>query len=174
MTVKKKRINTSPCLRLRRLRRYLEELNSLFTWFYLSPCLIHKRTWVSRPRQEGYFETLDCHLLYQLAFRIKSYSLPQHLISLIHCPLLWQAWQAWIGLGNKLITGIFPSWLPWELESLLTVTSSFIDKAGYTPYLIFQHHLCAGGTEISPDCRYKYLIFYTASPYSCPPSLPSS
>ena len=31
--------------------------------------------------QDGYFETLDCHLLGLRAFRIKSYSLSQHLIS---------------------------------------------------------------------------------------------
>ena len=38
--------------------------------------------------EDGYFETLVCHLLSQLAFWIKSYFLPQHLV----CRLIGLSW----------------------------------------------------------------------------------
>ena len=45
-----------------------------------------KRNWHPDP-SDDYFETLVCHFLGLLAFRIKLYSLPQHLISnLLACP----------------------------------------------------------------------------------------
>ena len=58
--------------------------------FYFTPlpppvlCSI-KGKLASRPREVGYFETLVCRLLSQLALQIKSYALPRHLV-------LWFCW----------------------------------------------------------------------------------
>ena len=59
-----------------------------------SPTLSYKKNLASSPQQNGYFEILVCHPLDQPAFWIKSYSLPQHLISRL-IGLLWQADRAW-------------------------------------------------------------------------------
>ena len=40
-------------------------------------------------------KTWVCHLLSQLAFWIKSYSLPQHIVSWIHWPVMWWGEQTW-------------------------------------------------------------------------------
>ena len=71
---------------------------SLFCLLTLVPQCFFLALWknlTSRPWQGGYFETLVCHPLGQPAFRIKLYSLPQHLISQIHWPIVWQAEGAW-------------------------------------------------------------------------------
>ena len=72
-------------------RKYLQEFNGLFTLLpQLPPSLIQKRSGI-RPQLDGYFEMLVCHLLSQWALQIKSYSLPQHLVSQIYWPIMWVA-----------------------------------------------------------------------------------
>ena len=65
-------------------RRYLQELNDLLLFFLTSPHLWSIKELGIQTWQDGYFETLVCHLLSQLALWIKSYSLPQYLVSQIY------------------------------------------------------------------------------------------
>ena len=52
-----------------------------------------KKNLASRTQQDSNLEVLGFHLLSHLAFWIKSSSLPQHLISGIHWPVMW--WAEW-------------------------------------------------------------------------------
>ena len=65
-------------------RRYLQELNDLLLFFLTSPHLWSIKELGIQTWQDGYFETLVCRLLSQLALWIKSYSLPQYLVSQIY------------------------------------------------------------------------------------------
>jgi len=65
-------------------------------YFLTSPHLCSvKEPDIQRPREDYYFETFVCHLLGQLAFWIKLYSLPQQLIPQIYWPVMQQAGQVW-------------------------------------------------------------------------------
>ena len=55
----------------------------------------YKRIWHPDPDKVVIFETLFCHLLRLPAFQIKSYALPQHLVSQIYWPVVWLAEQGW-------------------------------------------------------------------------------
>ena len=56
---------------------------------------LYKITWHPVSNKMVISETLVCHLLGQPAFQIKSYSLPQHLISQIHYLVVQQAELVW-------------------------------------------------------------------------------
>ena len=93
MAAKKKRL-THSLPEVGHSRRDLQD-NGLFTLLsqlFLLPADplqdgYFEKNLASRPpsQQDGCFETLVCHLLGHPAFQIKSYSLLQHLVSLLTC-----------------------------------------------------------------------------------------
>ena len=81
MAARKKRLLTHSSPKVSHSRRYLKD-NGLFTLLLTSSssCSIKEPDGVSRPQQDGYFETLVSLVLSQPAFQVKLYSLPQHLV----------------------------------------------------------------------------------------------
>ncbi|XP_019818339.2 uncharacterized protein [Bos indicus] len=76
-------------------------------------------------QQDGYLETLVCHLLNQLAFHAKSYSLPQHLVlNSLACHVVSRASLDWVTANSIL-------WffcLLWDEMSIFSRPFSFMIK----------------------------------------------
>ena len=99
MAARKKEL-THPLPEAGHSRRCLQDLMVFLLYFPTSsPSLFYKRNWHPEPRLDGSFETLVCHLLRLPAFRIKLYSLPQHLVSRFTGLLCGE--QSELRLGNR-------------------------------------------------------------------------
>ena len=99
-----------------------------FLFPHLSHLLSIKETGI-QIQWDGYFETLVCHSLGQLALRIKSYSMLQHLSS--HSLVCWVASRASLDLVtvNQSVQSLSRVWLfvtPWTAacQASLSITNS--------------------------------------------------
>ena len=95
----------------------------VFLLCYLtSPISDPQKNLVSRPQQDSLFETLVCHLLSHLAFKIKSYFLLQHLVSQIYWPAYGAVSRVKLDLVTKEISQ--------KLQQILLRLTNIVNRCG--------------------------------------------